>query len=1056
MFNPFIVVAEWIDDFLAGQSAPALCQWRGALMPSESLIRYGDLADNLSPLLTDSHVIPEQKMQGHQFYEPYTVEMSDGTLVSFILVRGTRTNQGELDIAERAAAIASRMAKALTGTLHSFGIYYLSDPMSAGAVYDVKMQPMLDTAARLGGDGMILKNDQRQRIIEGAVEEAILLTVRTHPQGLRPDEREIASQEYRKIVERITKTKKGLKRAPLALFTPFGQILVSRSSGLLKKHESQVMTMIGDLKSKRINIGTTLLSIREACDRVRRMADRELLPNERYPTLLGQPGALSQPALEKGILAPLALGMHILSRKVTGLIDGYEVSRIGNVWYGNSVMVKGCISPRENPRTTVFAAFITKARTVGIPVMVGLEILPKGLRFNRMNQFFNAVLGGLGANNRQIRGSYKELKEYEEAHGSQDPVIGMRINFTTWAKDQRSCEKALLELVDAAEAWGSMDVSAELGAPDHVKVASIPEYTSTSKAPVVPAPLADALYISPLTRPSSPWDFGQLIFKTSDGVLYPVEFGSKLQKSFVTGVVAPSGSGKSFTMNRVHTCLALAAGLSTLPMITIIDVAPSAMGTLRTLRSILPKSLHSQMTFFKVINDPKNCVNMFDTQLGCGPTQIETDFQKAVLEIVFQSLGDHRREMISDLIQAAYRYFAAGQTTARQWQESNHKGVTEALKELGFVVDYDTKVFEVKDALFKAAGEQLTKRDHFIELARIAQRYEVPTLADLGTILMTPDFRQKWQSAKTDSNEPVVEAANRALLSAGAQYPVLAGVTKISLDNARIAVIDLQNVVSSTSVSGNQFAGMMYLYARHLGARNFFLDVDEMDLVARPEYRAYQKRRVKDIQATTKVLSYDEWHYVRAFPGFVALNVAEGRTTRKNRVYLNFITQYSTDFPEEILDGMTSLLVMGSQTRHQNKVLKERLGLSDTDFEILTTDLDRVGKFWAWFKLNDGDVTALLQNDVGPFEAWCYTTNDKDAPIRNGLEDVIGERDALTFLARVFPGGTAASMIDQYSRQARRAQGEGAFDEDEQAKTVTAQIVRDLVKRFEEEQSQAA
>lgn len=416
------------------------------------------------------------------------------------------------------------------------------------------------------------------------------------------------------------------------------------------------------------------------------------------------------------------------------------------------------------------------------------------------------------------------------------------------------------------------------------------------------------------------------------------------------------------------------------------------------------------------------------------------DFQVAVYEVIFKGLGDETGAFIKTMLNEAYRMFAPESTDARVWQAAYSEAITEELREIGY--DINTKrsptVFHVVDALF-AAGR--------IESARVAQRFAVPRMEDMTKVIQSDRVQAIYGTAKV-GDELLTERASRALLNATNEYAVLAGVTRVNTDNARIMVVDLQNVLGGSSSSGKEFAGMMYLYARHLGARNFFLDVDEMEMLVRPEYRDYQIRRVREIQQTPKVLTYEEWHNVNSVDGLVGLNIKETRETRKFKVYLNFVTQYITDYPQEILDGMTTVMVVGQQSEAQNVYARDQLALSDTDLDILRNGLDRQGRIWAWFRLKDGMVTAVFDNEVGPIETWCYTTDDTDAPLRTELETLIGEGPAIELLAREFPKGSAAGYIEQ------RARLMGTQRIGDKATTLTSILARELAEKYHDQARQ--
>lgn len=1036
--------AEMIHDTFGGGSAEGHCQWRGAVVPSQRL----DNGAHISELLQDSHIpattigVADAADAG-PFAEPYSLEMADGTLVSFMLVRGARNNIRENDAARMAELISAKVAAYMAsgnGSSYSFGMYFLHDPNTAAQVFEQKIAPMLATAKRLGGDAESYRRDLASRLANGAAEEMTLLTVRTHMKALRPDELKRATEHYQHMIKKIMESGKGVKNMPMALLSPYGQVLLSRSPTILQRHEGLVKTLLSDFNGRSVGLSVQLLAVREAFERVRRFADREIPFQPGWTArMFGQEGTILSPTANKGAPTPLSLGMQVLTRKVIGHIDNYETATLGHTWYGTAVMEIGPVSPRKLPSQTIFSALMQKVRGVGIPISLSYEILPKGLNYNRLNQTLNAFLAPVNATNRQIRDAYKELRSYQEKKGATDPIIGLRVSFATWAKDKEKAESALQELDLAIKNWGSMQASHETGQPDVARLSCIPEYTSTSCAPVVPAPLADAIYMSPIMRPASPWEFGQLQFKTNDGVIYPVAIGSRKHASFVSGFCAPSGSGKSFLINRVNYCLALSPGAQQLPYVLEIDVGYSGKGFLRHLKTVLPKALHSQLVYFKVINDEQYCVNPHDLQLGCKrPTGAEMDFLIAVYEVIFKGLGDETGAFIKAMLSEAYRMYDPESTDARLWQGGNDERVTRELEEIGYKIDQDRPptVYRVVDALF-AAGR--------IEAARIAQRYAVPRLEDMTRVLSSERIRSVYGAAKVANDELLLDKASRALLNAVTEFKVIAGVTRVDMDNARIMVVDLQNVLGGSSTRGNEFAGMMYLYARHLGARNFFLDVDEMATLVRPEYREYQLRRVREIQQTPKVLTYDEWHNVNMVEGLVALNIKETRETRKFKVYLNFVTQYVTDFPEEILAGMTTVMVVGQQSEGQNVYAKEKLGLSDTDLDILREGLDRTGRIWSWFRLRDGMVTAVFDNEVGPIETWCYTTDDNDAPLRTELEALIGETEAVKYLAKVFPTGSAASNLEQR----RRTMGTERMGD--KTATVTSIVAKELADRYTDE-----
>ena len=229
MTNFLLSIAESAHDTLGGGSSVTHCQWRGAVVPSQRL----DQGAFISELLQDSH-LPKSAHGGAvggdsgPFAEPYSLEMADGTLVSFLLVRGARNNIREADAARMAELVSTKVAAYMAGgngSSYSFGLYFLHDPNTAAQVFEQKIAPMLATAKRLGGDAESYRRDLASRLASGAAEEMTLLTVRTHMKALRPDEMKRATEQYQDMIKKIMSTGKGRIGTPEVLVgVPFPRV----------------------------------------------------------------------------------------------------------------------------------------------------------------------------------------------------------------------------------------------------------------------------------------------------------------------------------------------------------------------------------------------------------------------------------------------------------------------------------------------------------------------------------------------------------------------------------------------------------------------------------------------------------------------------------------------------------------------------------------------------------------------------------------------------------------------------------------------------------------
>jgi intracellular multiplication protein IcmB len=97
------------------------------------------------------------------------------------------------------------------------------------------------------------------------------------------------------------------------------------------------------------------------------------------------------------------------------------------------------------------------------------------------------------------------------------------------------------------------------------------------------------------------------------------------------------------------------------------------------------------------------------------------------------------------------------------------------------------------------------------------------------------------------------------------KYPTLNSPTRLDFGSARIIVLDLAEVAPTGSAAANRQTEMMYMLARHILARNFFL---------KPDYLPYVPSRSANITGagsrrsyeSVKRLDYDEWHRTQGSP----------------------------------------------------------------------------------------------------------------------------------------------------------------------------------------------
>ena len=124
-------------------------------------------------------------------------------------------------------------------------------------------------------------------------------------------------------------------------------------------------------------------------------------------------------------------------------------------------------------------------------------------------------------------------------------------------------------------------------------------------------------------------------------------------------------------------------------------------------------------------------------------------------------------------------------------------------------------------------------------LAERAQRHAVPILEDLIGAVRTDQVRDMFDSLKLpETSEKASQIFERYIADLIRRFPTLNAPTRLDFGPARIIVLDLQYVAPTGSAAANRQTEMMYLLARHILARNFFLH---------PEYLAFVPERVRGL-----------------------------------------------------------------------------------------------------------------------------------------------------------------------------------------------------------------
>lgn len=938
-----------------------------------------------------------------------TFSTTSDDLLSVVEILGARKLIGSTEFETMASNLATVLAGVLksgNGKQHSFGLAFKSDPESVHRLLKEMLAPSINTARRLGADKIDLYfSDQLQALGRRCAEESAYLVVLTHPSGLSPADRQRAAQWREQVNIKLSKATGGAR-----ILDAFAQNPRSPAPALFPRHAAMLANLVSSLEAEETKGGAGLLvrvlDCSEAVMRMRRHQDAFPFPSDWRPRLLGDAGQAAVNLGRKGDashLMPMRIGRQMVTEKYEEIFDDAEIAKRGSYYYVSLAM--------EVPPETGSERFSDLSDRIGhqIPWTMSVEIIAEGLKTRQLDNTFSGFVGAFGEHNKKVRQAWNELRAM---HNNGTYVGAVRLIFTTWAKDKQRCIENCSFLRSSLESWGSSVVTNETGAPALAALCSAAGFAKRNPAPYLPGPLAEFSRMLPVFRPASIWTSGQLLAHTKEGRPYPVKFGSPEQSFWGTLIFAPSGSGKSFLMSMINLGILLSPGLTELPYLTVVDVGPSSRLVMDLVRSVLPERLKRQVQSIRIRNDKKFAVNPWDTQLGCDrPTAVDKDFQISVLSTLAPSLGKDGEKFIGQVIDMAYDMFSRQSPRQKVWQASLDPHVAQAISEIGMEVTEKTRVWDVVDALFKAGR---------IEDASMAQRYAVPTLGDMVTAARQKNILDLWESAPAESGESVIEVFCRSVLSGMNEYRLINGYTQFEVGSARALSIDLEEVISAdSSEEGRRRAAMMFLFARRLGAKNYFLRWDELEAIVPPAYYAYQEQRVKDIYASLKFLEYDEKHYTTGIATLDRQIQQDLRVGRKYNTVTIMASQLIEDFPRAAVENCYSYFILGTGTSGSVDDLANVFGLTSSEAHAVEKQCTGPGKLFAMFKTNKGTTSQVLHTTAGAYTQWAFLTSPGDKDVRAEVVQRVGGSywRAVEILAKAFPSGSARREMDAYRQK---------------------------------------
>lgn len=694
---------------------------------------------------------------------------------------------------------------------------------------------------------------------------------------------------------------------------------------------------------------------------------------------------------------------------------GGQRVRIGDYEYAHVDMRIGPEDPRP------FVELAAPLGRSGIPWRAAF-VIEGGGKVAMAFKEVGAKFLGMFPQNADLRRAFEGLEQAK----SRDNHISVRLraSFATWAPagESRKLRRRASTLAQRLEGWGNCKATSVAGDPLEGTLSSVPGLALASTGVPHAALLGDAFAMLPWARTATPWQRGSVLFRKPDGAMAPYDpTGGAIRPQVLDIFVAPPRSGKSVLANTINLGLCLSSAVlgsqgARLPLIGKADIGNSAEGFVRLLQEALGPARRHEAIFVGMQFSPGFEFNVFDLQVGCEyPMPLERAFLQNFLELAtlppnetkpFEGMG----HLIQLVITEAYRLCTGVPGGApKRYRPNVEPGVDAAMRQHRIELkEADPWWRDVVNELI-AVGEY--------RWAEVAQRQAVPTIQDLISAVRTDQVRDSFDGLKiAATHEGLGRLFERYIYDFIKKFETLSVPTKLDFGPARVIVMDLAAVAPTGSAAADRQTEMMYMMARHILGRNFFLHTDRLDYV--PEgMRSYHRVRFQDAMETIKRLDFDEWHRTQNSPQVQAQAERDMREGPKHNVQLGFASQRLKDMSPAIISQSTGRFVLKAGDVEEAEEIIQRFGLGEASANNVRHALSGPGPggapFLAQFTVDASKWEQMLVNSLGPVELWALSTTPGDAALRNRLYSRLGFSEALRRLSRVFPFGSAEKEIAQ-------------------------------------------
>jgi intracellular multiplication protein IcmB len=951
----------------------------------------------------------------------------DGSLISVIKINGVTYLVGPEEFERIHRGFTETLQTSLSRSGHAVQIYFQHDKATVRNDLANILGPARKTAVDLELNLADLFQEKVDYLSEYCASEAMYLVLWTKASNMTETQ---AKQSAQNKLALIRKHK----------IPPFRntQNFLAGIPELRDAHNSFVKTTKADLSS--LGMACEILDVHTACRAIRMSVDPDFTALNWQATLPGDVLPMRNTKNYTGSISDLLwppLSRQLIPRDGENL--DLRTARIGDRVY-SSVFVD--LFPKD------VAPFVSLFRRMGnteIPWRISYLLESDGMKHLGVKSALAGILSFAANQNKLINGAIKVLRHYKD--NTDEALVRLKVTITTWAAvgEETLLRSRAAELAKAVQGWGYTEVSEVSGDAYAGVLSSALGLSTQSVATAAVAPLSDVIYMIPLTRPSSPWNTGAVLFRSPDGKPWPYQPGSSLQTTWIDLIYARPGSGKSVLSNSINLALCLQGGITRLPRIAIIDIGPSSSGLISLIKESLPEDKKHLVAHHRLRMVKEMAINPFDTQLGCRfPTAQERAFLVNFLTLLATPVGQDKSydgiaDMAGLIVEELYKNLA-DDAAPNRYTANLEPEVDKKITELNIKLDKRTTWWEITDELFK---------HDLRHLAGKAQRHAMPLLADAASICRTKPVEDLYGTIMAATGESIINAFGRMISSAVRDYILLSQITTFDLGEARIVSLDLDEVAKTGGEAADRQTAVMYMLARYVLARHYYLT--EESIAEFPAlYREYHGKRVYEIREDPKRIVFDEFHRTSKAKAVRDQVIVDMREGRKWKVQVALLSQSLDDFDDVMIEFATAIFIMDAGPKQAVDKSTKVFGLSDTARLALETRVHgpKLGgaTFIAQFATKSGINTQLITSTIGPIELWAFNTTAEDTRIRNALYNKIGATKARQILAQVYPSGTATKEIE---KRLNITKEQAHFIADEDNSSIIEEIIAELVKLSE-------